>query len=156
MVRNLALLASTVLLSGCITSYKPFSEPKETTCVAYTVTMKNAKDWTHFLPDIYPGIRGCLKAHPSYPAFAGDVIPGNDGVMTVRMQGSDGSIYECETAPKSMTPISVRPLPNGFDSPGPAFRPGVMGKPAPDRCLNHERVDSCSGLPLGWISYFRC
>jgi hypothetical protein len=151
MLRVIGFLSAALLLSGCITSYKPFREPKEPTCVAYTTTIKAANDWSHVLPDIYPGIRGCLKAHPSYPAFAGDVIPGEEGIMIVRMQGSDGSIYECRTAPKSLTPI-----PQGFDSPGPSFRPGAMGKPEPDRCLRHERVNSCSGLLLGWISYFKC
>ena len=155
-LRLVSCMALLAIAGGCIRSYKDFHEPKETTCVNYTDKMKNAKDWSRYIPDLYPGIIGCLRKHPSQPAFAGDVQSQDDGLIKVYMQGADGTIYTCRTDMHSMTPQEILPLPGGFDSKGPAFRPTPAGRPAPNKCLNHERVDSCSGLPLGWLTYFRC
>ncbi len=155
-IRALSLGTAMFMLSGCITSYKDFKEPTPPTCVSYTGTMKVAKDWSHYMPDLYPGVKGCIGAHPAGTAMVADVTPLKGGDIQVIMQGPDSSIYTCLTNPKSPKPRSVRPGPDAINSKGPAFRPSTWDKPPPEKCIVHERVDSCSGLPLGWLTYFRC
>lgn len=148
---------SALALSGClITTYKDFKEPTPPTCVAYSGAMKVATDWSHYMPDLYPGLKGCIASHPAGTAMVVDVQMLKAGDIKVIMQGSNGAIYTCVTNPKSPKPQSVTPGPDDIKSKGPAFRPSTWDKPPPERCIVHERVDSCSGLPLGWLTYFRC
>ncbi len=112
-----------------------------------------ADDWSRHLPQIYDGLMTCLRAHPSQPAYAANVVPQNQGMLLVEVAGADGSRQECRAdAAGSKAPELASAT--GESQPGPIFTPANMPEPF-QRCGSNDPVFHRDGRLLGWVTHFR-
>jgi len=118
--------------------------------------MEDSGDWSAHLPSVYPGLVACMNAHPSQPAYVGDVAIQDGGMIEVHTVGTDNSIYKCTVTASGGTPTANEPD-DGALLKGPYFYPESHVGPI-SACTgpNSETVFTTDKDLIGWLAWPSC
>ncbi len=118
--------------------------------------MEESGDWSAHLPSVYPGLVACMAAHPSQPAYVGDVALQDGGTIEVHTVGSDGTVYKCTVAETGGAPSANEPD-EGALMKGPYFYPASHVGPVSACTANDsETVFSTHKDLIGWLAWPSC
>lgn len=124
--------------------------------IASSSRMEESGDWSAHLPEVYPGLVACLEAHPAKPAYVGDVVLQDEGMIEVHTVGADSSVYKCTVAASGGTPTANEPD-DGALLKGPYFYPeSHIGPVSACTSPNSEAVLSTSKAFVGWLAWPSC
>ena len=118
--------------------------------------MEESGDWSAHLPSVYPGLVACMAAHPSQPAYVGDVALQDGGMIEVHTVGSDGTVYKCTVAESGGAPSANEPD-DGALMKGPYFYPASHVGPVSACTANDsETVFTTRKELIGWLAWPSC
>lgn len=118
--------------------------------------MEESGDWSAHLPSVYPGLVACMNAHPSQPAYVGDVALQDGGMIEVHTVGSDGAVYKCDVAASGGAPSANEPD-DGAVMKGPYFYPAAhVGPVSACTATSSETVFTTDKDLIGWLAWPSC
>ena len=118
--------------------------------------MEESGDWSAHLPSVYPGLVACMAAHPSQPAYVGDVTLQDGGTIEVHTVGADGTVYKCTVAESGGAPSANEPD-EGALMKGPYFYPASHVGPVSACTANDsETVFTTRKDLVGWLAWPSC
>jgi hypothetical protein len=153
MIMTAMVLAASLVGSGCA---RTGNGGEKIPAIESSHRMEDSGDWSAHLPSVYPGLLACLEAHPSKPAYVGDVALQDDGTILVHTVGADGSIYQCRVAASGGSPSANEPD-DGAVLKGPYFYPeSHIGPISACTATDSEAVFTTGKDLVGWLSWPTC